>query len=169
MKSQCFLDGVMRVWDATNYCLLKEAYAPGAPPIGYAKFTPNGQYILSGTFDSVVRLWKADTDVLTTVKQFPSASSTEPSMYKNSGFCLPVTFTQDSTVKKMIVTASEDVNASIVMFCASDKKNKMLTLHGHVDTVLALDCGRMDNGKDILISGGGVKDCSIKLWEQAVI
>ena len=152
----------MRVWDATNYCLLKEAYAPGAPPIGCAKFAPNGTHILSGAFDSTLRVWKtdeSDPDVLTTVR------SLQHPQYKNTNFCLPVTFTQDETAKKMIVTTSEDPSASIVMFCVSDKKNKALVLKGHKDTVLGLDCGRI-NGRNALISGGGVNDCSVKLWKQ---
>ena len=159
-------DGVMRVWDAAYLHLLKEVYAPGAPPMGYAKYTPNGMYILSGTLDSTIRLWKKDETESVFLKEFPSDVSRKDCPYKNLNFCLPVCFSSDNPDKKLIITGNEDPEHSIVCFQVTGKKSNFETLQGHKDTVLALDCAQDSRGKDVLISGGGSKDCCVKLWTQ---
>ena len=159
-------DGVMRVWDSAYFSLLKEVYAPGAPPMGYAKYTPNGMYILSGTFDSTIRLWKKDETESVFLKEYPSDVSRKDCPYRNSNFCLPVCFSSDNPDKKMIITGNEDPEHSIVCFQVTGKKSTFETLQGHKDTVLALDCAQNSAGKDMLISGGGSRDCCVKIWTQ---
>jgi COMPASS component SWD3 len=45
---------LVRVWDvATGECL-KTLFADGNPPVSYAKYSPNGRYILAGTLDNTV-------------------------------------------------------------------------------------------------------------------
>ena len=60
----------------------------------------------------------------------------------------------------------EDPEHSIVCFQVTGKKSTFETLQGHKDTVLALDCAQNSAGKDMLISGGGSRDCCVKIWTQ---
>ena len=49
-------DGLVRIWDtATGECL-KTIFAEGNPPVSYAKYSPNGRFILVSTLDDTIRL-----------------------------------------------------------------------------------------------------------------
>merc|ERR1719150_3426324 len=62
-------DGLIRGWDmnsSSRRCIKTLGYDPTA--VSFAKWTPNGQYIISGTLDSTIRIW--DFQTAKTVKTY---------------------------------------------------------------------------------------------------
>lgn len=47
-------DGLCRVWDsATGHCM-KTLVDDDSPPVSFAKFSPNGKFVLTSTLDSTL-------------------------------------------------------------------------------------------------------------------
>lgn len=69
-------DGLIRIWDtATGECF-KTIYADGNPPASFCKFSPNGKYVLAGTLDDKMRLWRISSKTATTTSASSSLSKT---------------------------------------------------------------------------------------------
>ena len=51
-------DKVLRVWDAENGRALSSVGGAATDRVGCVGFAPDGRFALSGSADSVLRLWK---------------------------------------------------------------------------------------------------------------
>jgi len=57
-------DGLARVWDAaqTPLACQKTLFDQATPPVGFARFSPNGKFVLMATLDSTIKLWDYERD-----------------------------------------------------------------------------------------------------------
>jgi COMPASS component SWD3 len=145
-------DGLIRLWDvATGECL-KTIFAAGNPPVCSAKFSPNGKYLLSGTLDSVIRLWP-----VTTTSKSPSCSKTYSSPdHIHTKFSVVSDFMPGYFGN--IVTGSE--NGSVVIYDLQSKNVRQI-LKGHKDSVLAVSA---HDKRPLLASGGMMADRKVEFW-----
>ena len=85
-----------RIWDTRSGQCLKTLIDDDNPPVSFAKFSPNGKYLLAGTLDNKVRLWNfAHGKCIKTFKG-----------HKNEKYCIFSTFA--CTAGKWVVSGSED-------------------------------------------------------------
>merc|ERR1719242_1972774 len=72
-------DGLIRGWDMNSFnrqCIKTLGFDPTA--VSFAKWTPNGKYIVSGTLDDTIRIW--DFDTAKTVKTYKG--------HRNARYCM---------------------------------------------------------------------------------
>ncbi|XP_078168478.1 transducin/WD40 repeat-like superfamily protein [Carex rostrata] len=143
-------DGSCKVWDAATGLCLKTLIEPGKSPVAvsFAKFSPNGKFILVATFDDTLRLCN-----LANGKSLKVYTG-----HTNRVYCITSTFSV--TNGKYIVSGSED---NCVYIWDLQGKNVLQKLEGHNDTVISVSCHPTQNK---IASAGLDNDRTIKIWVQ---
>ncbi|KAJ4821424.1 WD repeat-containing protein 5 [Rhynchospora pubera] len=142
-------DGSCKVWDAATGSCLKALIEPGkGPAVSFAKFSPNGKFVLVATFDDTLRLCN-----LANGKSLKVYTG-----HVNRVYCITSTFSV--TNGKYIVSGSED---KCVYIWDLQGKNVLQKLEGHNDTVISVSCHPTQNK---IASAGLDNDRTIKIWVQ---
>ncbi len=110
-------------------------------PVNHVQFSPDGRYIVSGSFDKKIKLWDGYTGDF---------------MYTFDGHVGPVYLISWSVDSRYLVSASQD---STLKLWDIKTRKLMMDLPGHADQVYALD---WDINGNYVASGG--KDRQVKLW-----
>lgn len=110
-------------------------------PINHVQFSPDGRYIVSGSFDKKIKLWDGYTGDF---------------MYTFDGHVGPVYLISWSVDSRYLVSGSQD---STLKLWDIKTRKLMMDLPGHADQVYALD---WDINGNYVASGG--KDRQVKLW-----
>ena len=143
-------DGLTRIWDtATGECL-KTFFARGNPPVSSVRYSPNGRYILTGTLDETLRLWKVGTQSHC-VKTYQG--------HANTKYCVASAFLVDAASQRQaVVTGSETGNIHVYDL---NGQQSTQVLKGHTDAVLAVACHEKE---EYLCSGGMTNDRTVRFW-----
>jgi COMPASS component SWD3 len=115
------------------------------PPVSFATFSPNGEYILASALDSTIRLWSSATGRC--VKTFKG--------HKNVKYCIFSTFLND----QFIVSGSEDG----LIYIWDMYSQEMEQLKGHNDTVLSVTVH-----PTLPMIASCSNDLSIRIWNKHV-
>ena len=110
-------------------------------PINHVQFSPDGRYIVSGSFDKKIKLWDGYTGDF---------------MYTFDGHVGPVYLISWSVDSRYLVSGSQD---STLKLWDIKTRKLMMDLPGHADQIYALD---WDINGNYVASGG--KDRQVKLW-----
>ncbi|RHY12372.1 hypothetical protein DYB37_000343 [Aphanomyces astaci] len=155
LVSSSSYDGLCRIWDvASGQCLNTLTLSTDATsndpivPVSFARFTPNGKFVLVSTLDGKLRLWDyVRSRVLKTY-----------SGHVNASFCI---FSAFSVVgdKPHVVSGSEDGN--VVLWDVQTQSIAQI-IPAHTDAVLAVAANPM---RPMLATGALEKDKTIKVWE----
>lgn len=88
----CFMtasyDGACRIYDLLLGKCLRTILHPldqSNPPVGYARFSPNGRYLLASYLNSTIRLWDFTNTCAKPVKTYREG-------YSNRGYSIPFQF-----------------------------------------------------------------------------
>eukprot|EP00949_MAST-11_sp_MAST-11-sp1_P004570 g4570.t1 len=151
----CSYDGLCRIWDTcSSKCLATIVPPPvnlrqGVPAVSFAKFSPNGQYVLTSTLDDSIRLWSVERGKC--VKTFRG--------HKNSKYCIFSTFCRVAPKTPCVLSGSED--GKVYVWNLQTRAIEQV-LTDHHDVVVALDtnaaCG-------LLATAGCGNDSTICLYE----
>jgi len=140
-------DGYVRIWDVEtgnpkNSFLIKDQLTP----VSFARWSPNGKYILVGSFDGTWKLLNSETGKI--VKTYTG--------HEFNSYCIFASFFL--SVEKCIVSGSADRTV-----CVWDINSKELVqkLDGHKDVVVAISSHPT---RGIIASGALEKDMTVKLW-----
>ncbi|KAI6674750.1 hypothetical protein NL676_002656 [Syzygium grande] len=114
-------DGSCKIWDTKNGACLKTLIDDTVPAVSFAKFSPNGKFILVATLNDTLKLWNYATGKF--LKIYTG--------HKNSVYCLTSTFSV--TNGKYIVSGSED---RCICIWDLQGKNLIQKLEGHSDTAV---------------------------------
>ncbi|MCV6637261.1 WD40 repeat domain-containing protein [Candidatus Albibeggiatoa sp. nov. NOAA] len=136
-----FADGILRLYRAADGVLLAQ-YAAHGRDVQRLDFSPNGQYLISASFDRLARLWEVTTDGLVFVQNF---SGHEKAIYS-------ATFAPDN---KTVATASYD--GHIGLFTIGEEQGRLFK--AHEDRVHSVD---FDSTGKQLVSGS--RDGITRLW-----
>lgn len=155
-------DGMCRVWDSANGHCLKSLIDESCPPVAFARFSPNGKYILVGALDGHIRLWSYINDVKV-MKTYKG--------HTNEKYCVVGDFLMHEPDQlKCIVSGSEDgsimvwdLNTKETLQCipgrqASGGGGGMANGSGHSGVVLTVS-----SDKNYRIASGGF-DNLVKIW-----
>mmetsp|Transcript_16667 Transcript_16667/g.27015 ORF Transcript_16667/g.27015 Transcript_16667/m.27015 type:complete len:175 (+) Transcript_16667:706-1230(+) len=144
-------DGLCRIWDTGSGQCLKTLIGETNPAVSFAKFSPNGKFILAATLDSTLRLWNyAQAKCLKTYKG-----------HENTKYCVIPTFAIGAG--HWVVSGSEDNKIYIW-----DLQTKQIEqrLSGHSDVVLTVDS---HPNKNLLASGeicSSKKGAAVRVWKH---
>ncbi|KAG6434969.1 hypothetical protein SASPL_106614 [Salvia splendens] len=142
-------DGSCKVWDADTGAWVKTLIDVTVPAVSFAKFSPNGKFVLVATLDDNLKLWN-------------HAAGKSMRLYTghtNRVYCITPTFSVSSDSEKLIVSGSED--KCVYLW---NLQGKMLQkLEGHTDTVISVACHPTVN---MIISAGLEKDKTVRVWVQ---
>lgn len=141
-------DGFVRVWDVESGSLLHNFVVSEKKPVCFARWSPNGKYILVGSFDGTWKLLNAKTGQ-------PARTYTG---HHFNDYCIFASFLLSGG--KWIVSGSADKTV-----CIWDINSKQLIqkLSGHTDVVVAVEAHPTNQ---IIVSGALDHDKSIRLWKQ---
>ncbi|KAK6141387.1 hypothetical protein DH2020_024878 [Rehmannia glutinosa] len=142
-------DGSCKIWDTATGALLKTLIDDKGPAVSFAKFSPNGKFILVGTLDD------------TLVKAMELLSGKFLKIYTghvNRVYCIMPTFSVSG--EKYIVSGSED---KCVYLWDLQGKNLVQKLEGHTDTVVSVSCHPTVN---MIVSAGLDNDRTVRVWVQ---
>ena len=164
---------MVRVWDtATGECL-KTVYAEGNPPGGGVRFSPNSQFVLSGTLDSKLRLYDVSgrRERGTALgrgahdprppRQGGRCAKTYGGGHVTTKYCTFAAFLTANPQRQCVVSGSEDHKVYLY-----DLQSRLIrqTLEGHHDAVLAVDAHRT---LELIGSGGMSNDRTVRFWTPA--
>ncbi|KAH6772772.1 Transducin/WD40 repeat-like superfamily protein [Perilla frutescens var. frutescens] len=141
-------DGSCKIWDAAGGSLLKTLIDEKGPAVSFAKFSPNGKFILVATLDDTLNLWNYSTGK--SLKIYTG--------HVNRVYCIIPTFSV--TGAKYIVSGSED---KCIYLWNLQGKNLVQKLEGHTDTVISVTCHPTEN---MIVSAGLEKDRTVRVWVQ---
>ncbi|RLN16092.1 uncharacterized protein C2845_PM02G00060 [Panicum miliaceum] len=186
-------DGLCRVWDsATGHCV-KTLIDDESPPVSFAKFSPNGKFVLAATLDSTLKLllwmgasrghmsltaareggWK----VLTGFGDWDWALVASGlflimRLWNFSAGKFLKTYTGHVNTKYCIPAAFSITNGKYIVSGSEDKcvylwdlqsRKIVQKLEGHTDTVIAVSCHPREN---MIASGALDNDKTVKVWVQ---
>ncbi|KAH0638046.1 hypothetical protein KY289_037961 [Solanum tuberosum] len=132
-------DGSCKIWDAASGACLKTLIDDKVPAVSFAKFSPNGKFILVATLDNTLGL-------------------SETTLRVRSAYALPVITLV--TNGKYIVSGSED---QCVYVWDLQGKNLLQKFEGHTDTVISVCCHPIEN---MILSAGLNNDRTVRVWVQ---
>lgn len=167
------LDGICRLWStSTGECHRSIVNSENPlPPLTFAKFTPNNQYVLVGSLGGKLRLWDFDHkhEPGTNVKPCPTVKKTYEG-HKNDKFALQASFlVNEPSDRKYVVCGSEDhsvyfwdLNSRKVVRVLEGKVSSDAAGDGHCDVVHAVDASIH---QPLVATAGGSNDCTVKLWK----
>jgi tetratricopeptide (TPR) repeat protein len=117
---------------------------PSLSPVSSVAFSPDGERIVSGSYDSTVKIWNAKTgaEVMT--------------MSGHTDLVSDVAFSPDG---KRFASASSD---NTIRICDVATGDELLVLEGHEDEVLSVAFS--PDGKRI---ASGSKDDTVRIWDAA--
>ncbi|XP_020695786.1 COMPASS-like H3K4 histone methylase component WDR5B [Dendrobium catenatum] len=142
-------DGTCKIWDVDKGTCLKVLIDDkGGPAVSFAKFSPNGKFILISTLDSTLKLSNYAAGKF--LKVYTG--------HVNKVYCITSTFSVTSG--KYIVSGSED---KFVYIWDLQGKNIIQKLEGHKDTVISVSCHPTENK---IASAGLDNDRTVKIWIQ---
>ncbi|XP_031373778.1 COMPASS-like H3K4 histone methylase component WDR5B isoform X1 [Punica granatum] len=142
-------DGSCKIWDTQNGTLLKTLIDDKVPAVSFAKFSPNGKFILVATLNNTLqKLWNYSTGKF--LKIYLG--------HQNSSYCIMSTFSV--TNGKYIVSGSED---HCVCIWDLQGKNMLQKLEGHKDTVICVTCHPTENK---IASASLDNDRTVRVWVQ---
>lgn len=140
-------DGSCKIWDtATGVCL--KVLIDDKVGVSFAKFSPNGKFILVATLDNTLKL-----------SNYLSGKFLK--MYQghvNKIFCITPTFSV--TNGKYIVSGSED---GCIYLWDLQGRNLIQRIEGHADTVVSVSCHPKLN---MIASAGLDNDRTVRIWVQ---
>ncbi|KHN03803.1 WD repeat-containing protein 5 [Glycine soja] len=150
-------DGSCKIWDTETGNLLKTLIEDKAPAVSFAKFSPNGKFILAATLNDTLvseavkgrraKLWNYGSGKCLKIY----------SGHVNRVYCITSTFSV--TNGKYIVSGSEDHCVYIW-----DLQQKLVQkLEGHTDTVISVTCHPTENK---IASAGLAGDRTVRVWVQ---
>ncbi|CBI28701.3 unnamed protein product, partial [Vitis vinifera] len=143
-------DGSCKIWASDTGALLKTLIEDNGPAISFAKFSPNGKYILVATLDDTLKLWNYSTGK--SLKIYTG--------HVNKVYCIASAFSV--TYGKYIVSGSED---KCVYVWDLQGKNPLQKLEGHTDTVISVSCHPNENK---IASAGLDGDKTVRIWVQDI-
>ncbi|XP_030946269.1 COMPASS-like H3K4 histone methylase component WDR5B [Quercus lobata] len=141
-------DGSCKIWDSSKGTLLKTLIDDKVPSVSFAKFSPNGKFILLATLNDTLKLSNYSTGKF--LKVYTG--------HVNKVYCITSTFSV--TNGKYIVSGSED---NCVYLWDLQQKTMIQKLEGHSDTVISVTCHPAENK---IASAGLDRDRTIKVWVQ---
>ncbi|KAG6382896.1 hypothetical protein SASPL_157388 [Salvia splendens] len=167
-------DGLCRIWDASTGHCMKTLIDDDHPPVSFAKFSPNGKFILVGTLDNTL----IDNPSFPQFSHYGLISDACLSCFGrkaaleffygkflktytghvNSKFCVSSTFS--ITNGKYIVSGSED---NMVYLWELQSRKIVQKLEGHTDAVISVSCHPTEN---TIASGSLGNDKTVKIWSQ---
>jgi COMPASS component SWD3 len=141
-------DGYIRIWDVQNgNCLQSFLIGEQVVPVCFAKWSPNGRYILVGSFDESWRLLNCNTGKI--VKTYVGHTFGE--------YCIFGCFFLN--IGKWIVSGSAD---KCIYIWDLNSKELIQKLEGHKDVVVGVT-GHPTEG--LIASGALEGDKTVKLWK----
>lgn len=147
------LDGSIVIWDVTNQnpllTLKDQEIGVGGSPVSFVTFSPNSKYILSGSWDSKLKLWNAGNGKL--LRSYAG--------HVMSSYCLFANFS--TTHGKWIVCGSED---GLIYIWSLQTPMPVASFVAHSDVVIAVSCHPKLN---MIASGGLENDHTVKIWLAA--
>jgi WD40 repeat protein len=142
--------GFLRISDATNGKTIR-VFKGHEQPVLSVEFSPDGNYLLSTSFDNTARLWDVKT-----------GEEARPTPLKGHNWWVwDAAFSPDG---KQVVTASHDGTAIIWPIGEEDNGAELATFAGHTGPVYAV--AYSPDGKYV-VSGG--YDKQVLLWEPAKV
>nr|CAD1840456.1 unnamed protein product [Ananas comosus var. bracteatus] len=141
-------DGSCKIWDVASGKCLKVLIDDKTPAVSFAKFSPNGKFILVATLDDTLKLCNYSTGKF--IKIYTG--------HVNRTYCITSTFSV--TNDKYIVSGSED---NCVYIWDLQGKNVLQKLEGHTDTVISVSCHPTENK---IASAGLQNDRTVRIWTQ---
>ncbi|EXB39383.1 WD repeat-containing protein 5 [Morus notabilis] len=141
-------DGSCKIWDTASGTCLKTLIDDKVPAVSFAKFSPNGKFILVATLNDTLKLWNYSTGRF--LKVYAG--------HVNKEYCITSTFSV--TNGKYIVSGSED---RCVYLWDLQHKNMVQKLEGHTGTVISVSCHPTENK---IASAGLDNDISVRIWVQ---
>uniref|UniRef100_A0A7S1Y411 Anaphase-promoting complex subunit 4 WD40 domain-containing protein n=1 Tax=Grammatophora oceanica TaxID=210454 RepID=A0A7S1Y411_9STRA len=125
-----------------------------SPPVSFAKYSPNGNFILSSTLDGRLRLWKTRTS---------TCSKTYHGSHLNSKYCMTAGFYLPQDSASSVVTGSE--NGDLTLYDLQTQQVQQTLPQAHDDVVMAVSCYNDPvGGGDWICTGGMTQDPTIKFW-----
>jgi len=144
-------DGYVRVWDVDTGNLLNSYLIKDqVTPVYFARWSPNGNYILVGSCDGSWKLLSSKEGNV--VKTF--------SGHQFNNYCIYGSFFITPGDPKRIISGSADKSVCIWNINTTELVQK---LNGHDDVVVAVDSHPT---RGLIASGALEKDKTIKLWSQ---
>jgi len=143
-------DGWIRIWDVDTGNLVNDFLVKDqVTPVCFARWSPNGKYILVGSFDGSWKLLNCETGKV--AKNYIG--------HQFNSYCIYGSFFLGGDTK-MIISGSADNTV-----CVWDLNSKALLhkLEGHEDVVVAVDS---HPSRGLIASGALEKDKTVKLWAQ---
>lgn len=152
--------GVIRIWEVSNLLCLKSICGEGAgvdnfvhePAISYAKFSPNGKFVLTSNLKSEVKLWEYCQSKV--IRKF--------SGHENTKFACSIDFAFDENeaTRHNFIVSGSDRNKAYVWDV--NTKELVQTLDAHNDSVVSVACNRKEG---LIATGTLSKDRMIRLWK----
>ncbi|KAH8277773.1 hypothetical protein KR018_006531 [Drosophila ironensis] len=143
------LDGLVRLWDPTICQVGMTLIDDDNVPVGCAKFSPNGKYILASMINSTIKLWNFHK---------PKCLRTYRG-HKNDAYLIGSNFSITGGI--WIVSGSEDIGLYIWNLQTKELAQKVDT---QGDQVLCTDCHPTAN---VIASGSLQNQYEVKLWQGA--